>query len=176
MSDIPNLKLLQRMFRNACSFSDAARLCEVESTHQQLPPDSYSIPGIVNSAFSCEVFLKSLLVYHEATLEDVKEIKHHLFELWKEYKCKDLSTATLLEKQICYLYKSEDTALFNEKLKEISDAFYDWRYVYEDKKRLSADRNFMRYLRDVLRENCCVIYYSQTWNEFVANGFKWYGK
>lgn len=166
--------LLQRMFRNACSFSNIAYLCEVERTPITFPLDSYSVPGIVNSAFSCEVFLKSLLIFHGASLEDVKKHRHLLADLWKEYKIKDPSSSSQLEQQVILHYMHGNTELFQKKLLEISNAFYNWRYIYEETRKLPADRNFMRYLRDALREKCCAKYYNKTWNEFKENGFKWY--
>ena len=176
MTDHGNNTLLQRMFRNACSFAEIAYLCETEKTPHSLPIDSYSVPGIVNSAFSCEVFLKSLLVYQGSSLKDVKADKHYLHKLWEKYEQKNPSNASQIEMQVIRNYKRGDSGLFKKKLQEISNSFYDWRYVYEDKKRFSADRNFMRFFRNALRDNCCMIYYNQTWNEFVTTGFNWYDK
>ena len=170
-----DIKIWQRMFRIACSFAEIAHLCEIEEMSHSLPMDSYSIPGIVNSAFACEVFMKSLLVYQGASLKEVKYPKHYLDKLWTRFKDKDPISASYIENQVSRQYGHEDTNRFNKKLHEINNAFQDWRYKYEKEKKLPMDRNFMRYFCISLRDKCCVLYYNQTWDEFVSNGSNWFG-
>ena len=45
---------------------------------------SHTVSGIVNSAFACEVFIKTLLVFHGRTIVEIKG--HKLKMLWEEYK------------------------------------------------------------------------------------------
>lgn len=49
---------------------------------------SHMVACIVNSAFSCEVFIKSLLVHHGKTVEEIHG--HELYKLWAKYKELDI--------------------------------------------------------------------------------------
>ena len=53
----------KRMFEHACAFCDCAKFCEVESSNIEYRMRSHTVSGIVNSAFVCEIFIKTLLVF-----------------------------------------------------------------------------------------------------------------
>ena len=83
-----------RMFKQACAFSDCARCCEIEPNNIiEYRFNSHTVSGIVNSAFSCEVFIKTLLVIHGVSVNKMRGKKacdgHNLKKLWKLFKEKD---------------------------------------------------------------------------------------
>ena len=65
----PNKNLFdcQRMFRHACAFSDCADFALKEFRPDIVDVAWYTTPAIVNSAFACEVFLKTLILFHGIT-------------------------------------------------------------------------------------------------------------
>ena len=56
----------------------------------------------------------------------------------------------------------------DELLYNVSDAFEYWRYIYE-KQEGSINLNFLRGLRDLLREVCCNKLFQKTWNEYIKD-------
>ena len=77
------------MFEHACAFCDCAKFCEVESSNIEYRMRSHTVSGIVNSAFACEIFIKTLLVFHGRTIMDIKG--HELKLLWEKFKREDSS-------------------------------------------------------------------------------------
>ena len=86
----------KRMFEHACAFCDCAKFCEVESSNIEYRMRSHTVSGIVNSAFACEIFIKTLLVFHGRTIMDIKG--HELKLLWEKFKKEDYETAMYVEK------------------------------------------------------------------------------
>lgn len=153
----------QRMFEHACAFCDCAKFCEVEPNSIEYRMRSHTVSGIVNSAFACEVFIKTLLVYHG---KDVKDIKcHKLKTLWKEYRTLDYDTAILVEESIKSWFNSKNENIFNELLNQSSNAFEYWRYIYE-KQNGNININFLRGFRYILREVCCRQLFSMSWEKY----------
>lgn len=66
---------LQYMFRHACAFADCARACEIEPSTIRYRTASHAVAGMVNSALACEVFIKSMLVWHGFSQTDFDD-KH----------------------------------------------------------------------------------------------------
>lgn len=65
-----------RMFEQACAFSDCARCCEIEPNNIiEYRFKSHTVSGIVNSAFACEVFIKTLLVIHGVPVKEMRDKK-----------------------------------------------------------------------------------------------------
>lgn len=121
------------MFKQACAFSDCAKCCEVEPNkiieHRF---KSHTVSGIVNSAFACEVFIKTLLTIHDISIEKIRrEGGHDLKKLWKLFKEKDYETALLVEQKMQEIFNSDNKSMFDELLDDISNAFDYWRYIYE---------------------------------------------
>ncbi len=142
----------KRMFEHACAFCDCATFCEVESSDIEYRMRSHTVSGIVNSAFACEVFIKTLLVIHGKTLS--KEDKHNLQELWKRFKKLDDTTAVFIEERMRKWFNSDNEDLFDELLREASNAFVHWRYIYEMEDG-DLNLNFLRGFRLFLRDECC---------------------
>lgn len=155
-----------RMFKHACAFVDCAKYCEIEPNSIEYRMQSHTVSGIVSSAFACEVFIKSLLVFHGITIEKIKG--HDLKKLWNKFKAKDCETACLVEERMQEWFKSENENMFDELLDNISDAFEYWRYIYE-KQNGSVNLNFLRGFRDLLREVCCNQLFEKSWNEYIKD-------
>lgn len=150
----------RQMFNVAKEFSEAAaRLAENNSLIEQGWTRPLIIPEIVNIAFSCEVFLKSLLVFSE--IEFGKE--HELKELWSLIPP---SLKDDINNEITLMgIEFEDENGFNDLLERSSNAFAKWRYIYEFSG-LSGYPGFLRAFSDALREVCCQKYHNSTWEEY----------
>ena len=153
----------QRMFEHACAFCDCAKFCEVEPNNIEYRMHSHTVSGIVNSAFACEVFVKTLLVFHGRTISEIKG--HKLKTLWKEFKTLDNATAVLVEERMREWFNSTNTNMFAELLSEASNAFEYWRYIYE-KQEGSVNINFLRGFRLLLRDVCCRQLFEKSWEEY----------
>lgn len=158
----------RRMFRHACSFVDCATFCEREPKNIQVSVMNHLVADIVNSAFSCEVFIKALLIYHGMSIESIKG--HELDVLWSRYKEKDSAHAECVERKMKEIFNSKNDNMFSALLDNISDSFEYWRYIYE-KPGGKINTNFLRIFREVLREVCCETFYQMTWFDyFNQNG------
>ena len=166
------LKDAKVMFRHACSFADCAKFCMSDRNDLIVRTQWYTIPGIVNSAFACEVFIKSLLIFHGMTVQQIKTHSHGLQGLWNTYATKDQNTATQIRQAVRYYFSSNDVTLFDRKLKEASNAFVDWRYWYEGN-HAQINLHFLMAFREILRGICCQHFYGITWEDFVESKIKW---
>lgn len=160
-----------RMFEQACAFSDCARCCEIEPNNIiEYRFKSHTVSGIVNSAFACEVFIKTLLVIHGVSVKEMRDKKvgggHDLKKLWQLFKEKDYDTALLVGKKMQEIFNSDNKSMFDELLDSISNAFEYWRYIYE-KDNGTININFLKFFRLLLREECCKQLYNKTWKEYV---------
>jgi len=153
-----------RMFKHACAFVDCATFCECEPQNIKCGVMTHTVADIVNSAFACEVFIKSLLVYHGKTIEEIRG--HDLNGLWSKYKTIDSVNVTRVEQKIKDIFGSEDDNIFDEFLQNISNAFEYWRYIYE-KHGGKIHLQFLRMFRETLREACCEKFYNMTWDEYI---------
>lgn len=153
----------QRMFEHACAFCDCAKFCEVEPNNIEYRMCSHTVSGIVNSAFACEAFIKTLLVFHRRTVLEIKG--HKLKELWGKFRTLDNVTAVFVEKKICEWLNSTNANIFDELLSEASNAFEYWRYIYE-KQEGSVNANFLRGFRLLLRDVCCRQLFEKSWEEY----------
>lgn len=160
----------QRMFKLACAFFDCARCCEIEPNNIiEYRFTSHTVSGIVNSAFACEVFIKTLLVIHGVSVKEMRGKRasdgHELKKLWKLFKEKDCETALLVELKMQEIFNSNNESMFDELLDSSSNAFEYWRYIYE-KDDGNININFLRIFRLLLREVCCDQLYDKTWEEY----------
>lgn len=153
----------QRMFEHACAFCDCAEFCEVEPNNIQYRTHFHTVSGIVNSAFACEVFIKSLLVLHGKTVTDIK--CHELKILWDKFKVEDCETALSVESSLREWFDSKNENMFDELISEVSNSFEYWRYIYEQQNsRLNI--NFLKGFRCLLREICCMKFFEKSWDEY----------
>ena len=161
---VENMSMVtHQMFEHACAFADCARYCQIEPNNIKRRTKSHSVSGIVNSAFACEVFLKTLLVFHGVPVEELK--CHDLKRLWEKFKTKDANTALSVELGLREWFKSQNANMFDEMLNDISNAFEYWRYIYE-KQGGRINLNFLVGFRDLLREVCCNQLFGKSWSEY----------
>ena len=156
----------RRIFRHACAFADCALFCEKAPRSIVVRTQWYTVPEIVNSAFACEVFMKSILIFRGLTIDEVYKMNHGLKGLWGALEASDNAAADRVRKRI----KNEldlDDNLFDELLSNISNAFKKWRYIYEDHGG-KIHLGFLSTFRDELREEGCQIFYKQSWNEYSS--------
>ena len=153
-----------RMFKHACAFVDCAVFCVIEPKHIKVGAERHTTACIVNSAFACEVFIKSLLVYNGFSIDEIKG--HKLRDLWDKYKRVDCETANLVEQKMQEIFDSDNENMFNELLDNISNAFEYWRYIYE-RRGGSINIGFLVNFRDLLRAICCDKYYHMSWDDYL---------
>ena len=135
--------LTKEMFLHGCAFLDCANYFMSITNAKDAFIKRYHHPVIVNAAFSCEIFLKTLGMLHNGKLNK----KHTLHELYSDLSNEDkefLKTAT-------DGYNSNLS--FDDLLKNISDAFNIWRYSYE-KDQIKLNVSYLIFLSEQLRNLC----------------------
>ena len=165
----PNKTLFdcQQMFRHACAFAEVADMAEAKFCHDTADIEWYSTPATVNSAFACEVFLKTLLAFYGIDFKKLlKQKDRHklasLFDLLPEDAEERIKQATVL----CYGGSWRDAFGFDQ-LEKISDAFVKWRYSYEQEGSIRVDIGFLTSFRNSLREACCLRLFHMKWDDYI---------
>ena len=79
-----------------------------------------NIPAIVNAAFSCELYFKSM-INEQVRGHDLKELFEQL----------NVSKQEFIREQINNEFSKNKIFDFDLCLKHISNAFAEWRYIYE---------------------------------------------
>lgn len=150
----------REMFRYACDFLYCADLCRTawrkgdEVTRLRIAPEA------VNFAFSCELFLKTLLLFNEIPYKRKHKLEELFNELPKKYQLK-------IQEQCLLKYGGEKDPFGLSFLSNVSDAFEKWRYCYEyDSLRLEI--GFLQVLAKVLREICSQELFNQPWQEYLG--------
>jgi hypothetical protein len=148
--------LVQAMFRQAVSFATtAAHLHKTDLLKS--PRNVFSIvPFIVNSAFSIELYLKTLAQGHGKTL------KGH--ELLKLYDALPLHAHEAIAKAISFCAKNrkfDEEPAFRQHLSELNDSFVEWRYCYEVEKTKSVYIEPTIFVMECLHEACRPLLNSQ---------------
>lgn len=82
-------------------------------------------PFIVNKSFACEVYLKLILLENNIDFKDLKGINGH--KLWKLYS----KTKSSFKKELQEYMLPKGFNNIDEKIKNISEAFINWRYIYQ---------------------------------------------
>lgn len=127
------------------------RYLEKVNNHEKMEDIDYMVmwPVIVNLAFSCELFLKSML--SEKKLNKAKRNKNG-HDLKYLFRIQDVSTKRYIKTKIFSKY-GVDEIWFNTKLSETSNAFNRWRYYYEKEKGvITASISVLQYMAEVLLE------------------------
>lgn len=152
----------QEMFMHACTFCECADLASQKGTHDTAPIGFYYIPADVNSAFACEVFLKTILKWY-----DIKPPKSH--------KLKDLYEATpekirlFIKPTVLNAFWEWEDWLGREHLENLSNAFQDFRYIYEydlNKGGYYIETGFLNVFRNALRDCCSRLLFGIPWEEY----------
>ena len=153
----------EEMFMHACTFCECADWASEKKKHDTAIIGFYCVPAVVNSAFACEVFLKTIL-----KLYDIKSPKSHnlkdLFESTPE-KAQEYVKNTVKRNYGGRWY----SPMGFEHLEILSNAFQDWRYIYEwdlNKGGIQIEFSFIYVFRDALRDLCCQMLFRKTWEEY----------
>lgn len=163
----PNKSLFdcQQMFRHACAFAEVADMAEAKFCHDTADIEWYSTPASVNSAFACEVFLKSLLLSYGVPARKKHRLKE-LYETLPEDVKEWIKYYTLI-----HCGGGWKDALGFDQLEKISDAFVKWRYSYEyvpDKTcSMQINIGFLNAFRNSLREACCLRLFHIKWDDYI---------
>jgi hypothetical protein len=116
----------EMIYRQAQSFANTAAHV-YEKDLKSLPRDPQGIcPFVVNAAFSAEMYLKCLQQIHGEVTE-----AHVLTALFKPLPNKVKDKINKICKKLESEYEIEKGILFKEHLKNINNAFVNWRYIYE---------------------------------------------
>lgn len=154
----------QQMFRHACAFSECADLALAKFRHDTADIEWYSTPAVVNSAFACEVYLKALLKYNDIPIKKEHKIKE-LYEMLPE-EARDWIKPTVMNQ--CGRWTDQ---WGYELLENISNAFIEWRYNYENDWSKSSIMHievcFLTAFRNTLREACSQLFYHKTWEAYT---------
>ena len=121
--------------------------------------DMYTTPQVVNLAFACEVYLKTLLIFSEIDIGR----KHKLNELFDALQDVDKQYIEVCMKR-CYPVRSVSGL---RKIDMEADAFVNWRYSYE-KTTLSCDISYLDALAKILQTMCSKKLYGISWDQYCA--------
>ena len=116
----------ESIYNQAQSFANTAAYL-YEKDLKSLPRNPQSItPFVVNAAFSAEMYLKCLQEIHGQITES-----HVLTVLFKSLPNKVKDKINKTSKKFESQYQIEKGILFKNHLKNMNNAFVDWRYIYE---------------------------------------------
>ena len=150
------------MFMHACTFCECADMAFQKGKHDTAPIGFYDMPGLTNSAFACEVLLKTILKWY-----DIKSPKSH--------KLKDLYASTpdsiqaFIKATVLKNYGGWVSDWGMEHLEILSNSFHDFRYIYEydlNKGSLHIETSFLIAFRNALRDCCCRAIFGIGWEEY----------
>lgn len=120
------------------NFLEAAKKCDSQEIEHVGWSHSLLVPIVVNMAFSCELFFKAILKYHN------QEIKTHNMERLFERLPEDVQKQLV---DICDCDEEE----FRNSLRRVSNYFEEWRYLYE-RHPSTVEYTFLRELSEKLLE------------------------
>ena len=157
----------QEMFRHACTFCECADMALEKHMHDTADIGFYTAPATINSAFACEVFMKTILKY-----QNKKTPKAHKLRDLYEALPKDLKA--YIQHEVSGGYPDLWTNFWgNDYLDKVSNAFVEWRYSYEHdftkNRTMHIEIGFLNRFRDALREGCCQMLFSTTWEEYKGS-------
>ncbi len=139
------------MFRTGCAFISCADLCMKEYHTKELSWLSNTVPAAVNAAFACEVFLKMLLHFNQIDYDRIHKLNVLFEKLPSELKEK-------IQQNTIQRYGRWTDIGGRSLLLNISNAFVEWRYIYEHDWSKSAavriDVSFLLTFGKVLEELC----------------------
>ena len=146
------------MFDQANSFYVCAKLCERELDEHPTRHDMYSTPQIVNLAFACEVYLKSLLNFYKIDFGKSHKLNELLNMLPDEVR-NSIENRTFDKRPVLF------DAFGYKLIDKIADAFVEWRYSYEVS-RLSCEIGYLNALADSIKEECCMRLFNTNWEAY----------
>ena len=119
------MKNIRNILQQADDFAEAFRRCSKgenprKDEYNRICADVVSIPSIVNAAFACELYLKSMLDRPRG---------HKLKYLFEQL---DRETKLQMRNEFDASFTKHPVYDFNVFLNDVSDAFVKWRYVFEE--------------------------------------------
>ena len=151
------------MFMHACTFCECADLASQKGKHDTAPIGFYDMPALVNSAFACEVFLKTILKWY-----DIKPPKSH--KLKDLYESTPENVRAFIKPTVLNAFWEWEDWLGREHLENLSNAFQDFRYIYEydfsKNGSLYIETGFLIAFRNALRDCCCRVIFGIGWEEY----------
>ena len=120
-----SMKNIRNILQQADDFAEAFRRCSKgenprKDEYNRICADVVSIPSIVNAAFACELYLKSMLDRPRG---------HKLKYLFEQL---DRETKLQMRNEFDASFTKHPVYDFNVFLNDVSDAFVKWRYVFEE--------------------------------------------
>lgn len=117
--------IIRNILQQADDFAEAFRRCSKgenlrKDEFNRMCADVVNIPAIVNAAFSCELYFKSMLENPRG---------HKLKELFEQL---DRETKLQLRNEFNANFTKHPVYNFDIFLNDISNAFVEWRYVFEE--------------------------------------------
>ena len=145
-----NIKKYEAIYQLAIATGKSASILEKERLNDcnydfTLYGNYMYVSVIMLKTFSCEAFIKAIMEYDNNTILK----RHNLLELFNsiDSKKRDVIVDNLIK-----AYSNQiDKDIILEKLSEISDAFIDWRYFFENSK-LNFDNIFITNFLNVLND------------------------
>ena len=167
--------MLQIMFDHASGFLMCAELCAEETERQKKRFNLLGTPEIVNLAFACEVYLKTLLEFYKIKVKKEHKL-NELVALLPNDEQQEIKQQTF-QKHPVYNYSTGKilTNGFGLDLLDLeANDFVEWRYLYESKRHsYSCDVGFLRAFAVTLRDVCCERLFRIDWEEYCkANEIK----
>ena len=160
--------MLQVMFEHASSFLMCAELCAEETERQKKRFDLLGTPVIVNLAFACEVYIKTLLTFYRIQTKKEHKLNELLARLPDDVQ-NEIKQLTF-QKYPVYNYTTGKilTNGFGLDLLDLeANDFVEWRYLYELKRcSYSCDVGFLRAFAVTLRDFCCERLFRMNWEEY----------
>ena len=154
----------EEMFRHACAFCECADMALEKFSHKSADISWYDIPAGVNSAFACEVFLKTILKWNQIRFEKEHNLVG-LFNLLPE----DIKVSIQNELEIGYGGFTKDYVK-RKYFDNINKSFVNWRYSYEHdfliQGSMRFEIGFLIEFRNLLRETCSQLLFRKTWEEY----------
>lgn len=150
----------REMFRHACDFFLCADLCKSSWKKDNEVIRQRVVPEAVNLAFSCEIFLKTLLFFNDVKYKRKHKLEDLFDELPQKYKT-EIEERCFLEYGV--LHDSFGFSL----LSNVSDAFEKWRYCYEHHN-LQLEIGFLCIFATILRDICSQELFGQHWQEYLG--------
>lgn len=141
-----------QMLYHACEFSESADLLLMKDHRRNRGIcQRYFNSALVCLSLSCEIYIKTLLVYYGVIFNKI----HTLNKLF--------NTLPVTLKDNIRSSSGVDENL----IKEFSDTFTTRRYFYENNESITyMNIGKLQTLRDVLRSESCKAVHSMTWDEY----------
>ncbi len=138
------------MYDTACGFAACADYA-LEKISGKIVPN-LGTASLVNTAFACELFLKALLLYTNSKNPRGHKLKTLFEKLPNKYQ-------TLVETEVFRRCGGQVKTIWGvPHLDELSNAFSEWRYWFEDKRNtMRGEIGYLNNFREVLKELCAEV-------------------